>query len=171
VQELNGVFDGDQVVGAIGVDAVDHRGQCGGLTGTGSSGNQHQPALFFANLADDRGEVQFLRGANFCRNDAQHHADVAALLKDVDAEAAQARDAVRHVQFRRFLELLLLAVGHHAESHGEHFFRRDARHVGDRGEQTVNAQVGVIADFQVQVGSLVFNSATEQVINAYGHIV
>jgi len=29
----------------------------------------------------------------------------------------------------------------------------------------------VIADFQVQVGRFVFDSATEQIVNAYGHIV
>src|SRR6202008_4192032 len=104
VQELDGVLDGDQMVGAVGIDAVDHRRQRGGLTGTGRSGNQHQAALLFANLGDYGGEVQFFRGANLGRNDAQNHADVAALLKDVDAEAAQASDTVSHIQFRCFLE-------------------------------------------------------------------
>src|SRR6266436_6247118 len=129
VQELDGVFDGDQVIGAVGIDAVDHRRQRGGFTGTGGARNQHQAALFFANLVDDGGEVQFVGGANFCGNDAQHHPDVAALLENVDAEAAQARNAIGHIQFRGFLELLLLAVGHHAEGHRKHLFGRDARHV------------------------------------------
>ena len=80
-----------------------------------------------------RGKIQFFDGANLGGNDAQHHADVAALLENVDAEAAQAGDAVGHVQFGGFLEFLLLAVGHHAERHGQHFFRRDARNVGERG--------------------------------------
>src|SRR6266704_3265278 len=163
VQELDGVFDGDQVVGAVGVDAVDHCRQCGGFTGTGGARNQHQAALFFANFGDDAGEIQFFGGANFCGNDAQHHADVAALLKNVDAEAAQARNAVSHIQFRRFLELLLLAIGHHAESHGEHFFGRDTRHVSQGGEQAVDAQIWVIADFQMQVGRFVFDRAAKKI--------
>src|SRR5216683_689340 len=171
VQELDGVFDGDQVVGAIGIYTVDHCRQRGGLTGTGGSRNQHQPALLFANFGDHGGKVQFFRGANFCGNDAQHHTDVAALLKNVDAEAAQSRYAIGHVQFRGFLELLLLAVGHHAERHGEHLFGRDARHVGLRGQQAVYAQVRVIADFQVQVGRFVFNRAAEKIVNADGHVV
>jgi hypothetical protein len=57
VQKLDGIFDGDEMVGAIGVDAVDHRGQRGGLTGTGGSRNQHQPALFLADFSDDAGKI------------------------------------------------------------------------------------------------------------------
>jgi hypothetical protein len=29
----------------------------------------------------------------------------------------------------------------------------------------------MVADFQVQVGRFAFDSATEQIVNAYGHIV
>src|SRR6266581_9730635 len=171
VQELDGVFDSDQVVGAVGVDAVDHGRQGGGLTGTGGSGDEDQAALLFANLVDDRGEIQFFIGANFRGNDAEHHADVAALLKDVDTEAAQPRNAIGHIQFRCFFELLFLAVGHHAERHGKHFFGGDARHVGERGEQAVHAQIGVVADFQVQVGGLAFDRAPEKIVNADCHVV
>ncbi len=51
MQKFDGVFDGDQVIGAVGVDAVDHGGEGGGLTGTGGAGDQHQPALLFADAA------------------------------------------------------------------------------------------------------------------------
>src|SRR4029077_16887619 len=57
VQKLDGVLDGDEVVGAIGVDAVDHGGERGGLTGTGGAGNQNQAALLFANAIDDGGKI------------------------------------------------------------------------------------------------------------------
>ncbi len=57
VQKLDGVLDGDEVVGAIGVDAVDHGGERGGLAGTGSAGDEHQAALLFANAVDDRWEI------------------------------------------------------------------------------------------------------------------
>ena len=116
-----------------------------------------------------RGRVEFLDGANLGGNDAQHHADVAALLEDVDAEAAQAGDAVGHVEFRGFLEFLLLAVGHHAERHGKHFFRRNARDVGQRIEQPVDAQVGMVAHLQMKVRRLGFNGAAQQIVDAQGH--
>src|SRR3984893_5109876 len=89
VQKLDGVLDGDEVVGAVGVDAVDHGGERGGFTGTGGASDEHQAALLFTNLVDDRGKIELVGGANFGGNDAQHHADVAALLEYVDAETAQ----------------------------------------------------------------------------------
>jgi hypothetical protein len=39
------------------------------------------------------------------------------------------------------------------------------------GQQTVHAQIRVIADFQVQVGGFVFHRAAEEIVNAYGHNV
>src|SRR5258708_20965848 len=65
VQKLDRVFDGDQVVGAVGIDAVDHGRERSGLTGTGGSGNQNQPALLFADFVDDCGEIQLFVGATF----------------------------------------------------------------------------------------------------------
>src|SRR5216684_4633544 len=159
MQKLDGVFDGDEVVGAIGIDAVDHGGERGGLTGTGGAGDENQAALLFANAIDDGGKIKLVGGANFRGNDAQHHAHVAALLEDVDAEAAEAGDAVSHVELGGFLELLLLAVGHHAEGHGKHLFGGDAGDVGDGVQKAVDAEVGVIADFEMQVGSFVFDRA------------
>src|SRR6266478_1717709 len=131
VQERDGVLDGDEVIGAIGIDAVDHGGERGGLAGTGGSGDENEAALLFANAVDDRGKIELVGGANFRGNDAQHHANVAALLENVDAKAAEAGDAVSHVQLGGLLKLLLLAVGHHAEGHGEHFFGGNAGDVGD----------------------------------------
>src|SRR5437764_1133075 len=57
VQELDGVFDGDDVVGARGVDAVDDACESSGLTGTGGSGDEHEAALLFANFVDDRRKI------------------------------------------------------------------------------------------------------------------
>ena len=151
------------------VDAVDHRRERRGFARTGGSGHEHQSALLFADAFDHARQVEFLDRANLGGNDAQHHADVAALLEHVDAEAAQARDAVGHVQLGRFLELLLLAVGHHAERHGEHFFRSDARNVGQRRERAVDAQTGMVADFQMEVGRLGFNGAAQKIVDAQGH--
>ena len=169
MQEFDGVFDGDDVIGARRIDPVDHRRERRGFARTGGSGDEDQSALLFADALDDAREIEFLDRANLGGNDAQHHADVAALLEHVDAEAAQARDAVGHVQLRRLLEFLLLAVGHHAERHGEHFFRSDARNIGERRERAVHAQTGMVSDFQMEIGRLGFNGAAQQIVDAQGH--
>ncbi|HVH70665.1 MAG TPA: hypothetical protein VNB49_06090, partial [Candidatus Dormibacteraeota bacterium] len=69
----------------------------------------------------------------------------------------------------RLFELLLLTVGHHAEGHLKHFFGRDAGDVGERGKQSVYAQIGMVADLEVQVGRLVFDGSAQQIVNASGH--
>ena len=55
MEKLDGVFNGDEVIRAIGVDAVNHRGESGGLTGTRGSGDENEAALLFANFVDDVG--------------------------------------------------------------------------------------------------------------------
>src|SRR5262249_32851214 len=103
------------------------------------------------------------------RDDAEDHADVAALLENVDAETTEAGDAVRHVELGGFFKFLLLAGRHHAERHGKHFFGRDASDVGERGQYAVDAKIRVVADFEVQVGRFVFDGAPKKIVNAQCH--
>src|SRR5206468_9894771 len=95
MQKFDRVFDGDDVLGAGGVDTVDHGRQRRGLTGAGDSSNQHQAARHVADLLHHLGQEQFIERANLGRDDAEHQSDVAALLKDVDTKASQAGDAAR----------------------------------------------------------------------------
>ena len=169
VQIFDRVFNGDDVLGAERIDAVDHRGQRGGLTGTGGAGGQNQATLLFANCGKNARQLELFNRADLGRDDAENHADVAALLEDVDAEAPESGDAVGHVEFGGFLELLLLAVGHHAERHREHFFRGDAWDVAQGAQNTVDAKIGMIADFKVQVRGSTFDSAAQQIVNGNGH--
>ncbi len=169
MQKLDRVLDGDQVIGPRGVDAVNHRGKSGGLTRAGGSRDEDQAALLFANFVNDWRKVQLFRSANLGWNDAENHADVAALLEHVDAEATEAGYSVGHVELGGFLEFLFLPVGHHAEGHGQHFFRCDARDIGDGIQHAVHAQVGGIADFEMQVGGFLLYGAAKKIVNAQGH--
>ena len=76
------------------------------------------------------GRKKFVEGANLGRNDAEHQADVAALLEYVHTEATEAGDAVGHIDFRGLFEFLFLARRHHAKSHVQHVFGRDAGLIG-----------------------------------------
>ncbi len=147
MQEFDGVFDGDDVIGAGSIDAIDHGRESGGFARAGCPGDQHQAALLLANAFHDVRKIQLFNRANLRGNYAEHHADVAALLENVDAKTAQARDAVGHVQFRGFLKLLLLTIGHHAERHGKHFFRSDARNVGERRKRAIDTQTRMVSNF------------------------
>src|SRR5579859_8271430 len=122
MQKFDGIFDGNNVIGAHGIDAVNHGGESGGLAAARRSRHQHHPAALFANLVNNFGQVKLFQGANLGGNHAQNHAHVSTLLENVHAEAAETGHAVGHVELGLFLELLLLAVAHHAERHVQHVF-------------------------------------------------
>jgi hypothetical protein len=122
VQKFDWVFDGDDVLGASGIDAVHHGSEGRGLTGARNARYQDKAARHIANLLDHLGQKELVERANLGGNHAEHKADVAALLKHVDTEASQAGDAVGHIDFRGLFEFLFLTSRHHAESHIQHVF-------------------------------------------------
>src|ERR1700730_8900516 len=107
VQKRDVAVDVNQVVGAAGVDAIDHGGEGRGFTGTSGAGDEHEAALLFANSIDDGGKIELFGGTDLSWNYAQDHANVATLLENVDAEATEAGYAVSHVQFGGLLKFLL----------------------------------------------------------------
>jgi hypothetical protein len=48
MQIFDRIFNGDDVLGAKRVDAVNHRGERGGFAGTGGASGENQATLFFA---------------------------------------------------------------------------------------------------------------------------
>jgi len=60
-----------------------------------------------------------------------------------------------------------LPCRHHAERHRQHVLGADARLVGQRDQVAINAQVRIIADFQVQVGSAPLHGDCQQIINIH----
>ena len=91
------------------------------------------------------------------RDDAHHYRIRAALLKNVDAEAAEAGDAIRHVELGVLFELLLLPVRHHAERHVQHVFCRDAGLLGERHQVAIHAKLRIVANLQVKIAGFAFN--------------
>ena len=167
VQEFDWVFDGDDMLGAGGVDAIDHGSERGGLARAGDARNQDEAARHVANLLNDFWQVEFIERADLGGNDSEHQSHVAALLKDVYTEAAQSGHAVGHVDFGGLFELLLLARRHHAERHSQHVLGSNAGLVGQRMQFAVDAQVRVVSDLQVQVGRASLHRNPKQVINIH----
>jgi hypothetical protein len=120
MQVFDRVFDGHDVRGAGGVDFVDHRRQRGGLARPGGASYQYQAALFLRDPLEDRRQRQVVDGGDVAGDDAEHHADGAALLEGVAAETAQTGHAVGQVHFVLFLELVAVADRKHGGRHRHH---------------------------------------------------
>ena len=131
-------------------DAVDRLPVTGHALPVVMGENQGSSALL-TDSVEDLGQVEFFQRANLGGDDAENHADVAALLEHVDAEAAQAGNAIGHIEFRVLLEFLLLPVGHHAEGHVQHVLAGIARILRERAKVAIHAVVRIVTNLQMQV--------------------
>jgi hypothetical protein len=73
-------------------------------------GDQHQPALGVGDLLQHRRQAELVEAGDLARDDPQHRAEVALLLEDVDAEAADPLDVVRGVVFLELAQVVVDAV-------------------------------------------------------------
>src|SRR6266550_3243304 len=99
MQELDRVFDGDDVSAASGIYLVDNRREGGGLSGARGTGDQDEPAPLLRNPVDYCRQTQFRCTLRLIRDHAQDNAHRAALLKNVRAKSSQPTDTVANVNF------------------------------------------------------------------------
>ena len=64
IHVLDGVLDGQDVVGAVLVDVVDHRGQRRGLAAARGAGDQDQAAGLVRQFLQNRRQAQLLHGGD-----------------------------------------------------------------------------------------------------------
>src|SRR3569623_2370141 len=81
-QELDRVFDRQDVIVAINVDLVDHRRKRCRLTGAGRSRNEDQTAGLLAEVRDDRRQSQSIERLDLVRDRTKHRADRTLLVKE-----------------------------------------------------------------------------------------
>jgi hypothetical protein len=58
VDELEGIFDRDDVIGALAVGMIHHRGEGGGLAAAGGPRDEHQSLREHGGLLDDRRQAE-----------------------------------------------------------------------------------------------------------------
>ncbi len=114
VDELDRVLDREDVIGAVAVDLVDHRGERRRLTGAGRAGDEDEAARLHRQLGERGRKTELLQRLELFRDHPERGAERLALEVDVDAEAGQTRHVVRGVDLTLDLELLLLLGREHA---------------------------------------------------------
>ena len=110
VQVLDRVLDGDDVLGALAVHFVQHRGERGRLAGPGRAGDQHQAARLLADLLHHRRQAELAEAADLVGDLPEGGGDRAALVEDVRPEARQPLDAEREVELEILFQAVLLIV-------------------------------------------------------------
>ena len=161
---LDRVFQRDDVPVVVLVDEVDHAGQAGRLAGAGRPGDQQQAARPGDEPPDGLGHADLLEGQELARNAPQHHADVAALLEDGDAEAVAVGELDGEVGAALLLKLLLAAVGRDALHQGGGVVL--VQHLGVEPAHTaVVADDRRLPDGDVQVARLELDDRGQQLVD------
>jgi len=154
MQELDRIFDSDDVAGTLAVDAVNHGRECARFARTGRSGHQDQSPLFLADFLHDRRKIEpFQRRNNKC-NRAEDHRHRTALAVDADPEAPQPRDGIRQVDFKIFLKHAPLTIIHHRLGGIGNKVRRQTRGVGNRVQTAINPYDRRQPGLDVNIGTL-----------------
>ena len=78
------VLNGDDMLGKIDVDVVDHSCQCGGFPTPGRPGDQDQPSRLSGQLADNGRQAQLLKGRNGVVEQANGSAELILLAVHVN---------------------------------------------------------------------------------------
>ena len=98
MDELAQILDGDDVPGVVLVDVIDDAGQCGRLTRSGWTRDEHQPLFQVTERFNGCGELQIFESQNILGNDTEHRARSVFLHEVVGTKARNALEAVRKVQ-------------------------------------------------------------------------
>src|SRR5690349_24650490 len=113
VNELDRIFDRDDMTFALAVDLVDHRGERRRLARAGRPGDEHETAWLLRHLRDHGRKTEVGEGADVERDLSNDHRHAAALLEAVPAEPREVLNAEREIQLVLHLEPLLLVFREH----------------------------------------------------------
>ena len=162
MDELDRVFDRDDVTLQFLIDLVDHRGERGALSRAGGAGDEHEATGPVGQLGDDVGQAQLLEGLHVEGNLPDHDRDAATLFEHVAAEAREILDAEREVKLALGLEPLFLVLGEHRIGERQGVLGRHDLFAGGAHDIAVHAKFGTLAGNQMEVGSVLFDHLLEQ---------
>ena len=121
VQELNGVLNGDDVLGVVEVDVVNEGRQGGALAAPRGPRDQNEaPLLGGEALHHLPGEAQGLKARDHLGDHPHHQAQAPPLPQEVAAEAGHPGDGVGEVHLLAVLQLLQLFRGEEGPGDGLH---------------------------------------------------
>ena len=165
VNELDRVFERDDVEAARGVQVIDHRRERGRLAGAGGAGDQHHALVVVAEFLDDGRQRQSVDARDVLRDRAKRRAEAGFLAEHVDAETPAVGRHIGEVEVVALAEVFVLVLG---EDLGEITLELRIADVAelDRHQVAVHAQHGRHADGQVHVGAVLLHAKLQERVDA-----
>ena len=166
VDELYGVFNGEDVGSPLLIDAVEQRRQGGALAGAGGAGDQNQPLAGAAEALQSLAAAQCGEGGNAGRHRAEGGAEAAAVVKGVDAKAGDAGQLEGEVRLRAGGEGAPLRFVHDGQDDPLQFLVAERRR-GQPPDVPIHAHQRRQARRQVQVRCALLHAKGEQLLHAH----
>ena len=110
VDELDRIFDGDDVDTPRGIEVSDHRGEGRALPVPGGTDHENETTLDLGERLHDRREPQLVEARNAKRDCPHRQGEGASLAVDVDPVAADLGHAVRGVVLLEFVHRSLVVA-------------------------------------------------------------
>src|SRR5690606_6689838 len=161
VHELDRVLDGDDVAGGVLVAVVDERGERGGFARARAAPEEDQAVFFHHQPGQYLGKAEVLPLRDLGLDGTADHAHFAALLEDIDAEAAHVVEHQRHVALGALVPVTALVLAHDRERYLLHlaFLERPVSHWHHSAE---GLHAGRRPRGQEQVGAVLVHHELEQ---------
>ena len=87
MNELNRIFQRDDVDRLRLVNFIEHRRQSGGFTAAGRTGDEHESRFFLRDFPENAREVKCLQGGNGGFEPTQNDRKISALPENINAKA------------------------------------------------------------------------------------
>jgi|GEM_PF-3070369 len=153
VEELDRVFDRDDVDPPMPIDVMNQGRETGRLARSGDPGNQHQAPRLQGDLLEHLGQEEFPERSDFVGDGPEREGERPPLLIDVGPEPPDPGNADREVRLFLFGELLDLARRHDLLGEVLEFFGTNRLH-RQRLEIAVDPYRGRAPHLEQQVGGL-----------------
>jgi hypothetical protein len=160
---LDGIFDGDDVVAAAGVDDVDERGHGGGLAASGGAGEQDEALFALHEAGQDGRQVEGFDGGDLGWEEADAGGEGAALVVEVGAEAADGAADEAEIEGAVRFEFIGLRGSEEREKCGAKLFGCEW-FAGGECEGTIDAEGDGGAGHEDDVGGALFDGEIEQLV-------
>ena len=164
--ELDGIFQRDNVLPEVGVDVLKHGRERRRFPRTGGACDQHDAALGFRDLEGDFHEAELFEGRHLGLDQTKSQGPGPALLEDVGAESADAGNEVGEVRLTVGIESDAVVRRHDLLDHAVHpFLCRERRlHVD---ELAVDAEDHGSAGLHVDVGGAALHGRLEDLVKDF----
>src|SRR6267143_4141186 len=105
MQKLDGIFDGEYVVGLLFVHSVENGRERGGFSGAGRAGDEYDAIPQINDLFQRHGQMELIKSWNLVWNDPHDDGATAALPENIDAKPGNSCDSVGKIGRAFLLEL------------------------------------------------------------------